>query len=49
VAKIIGVTVSRRNDITGKDEPQKKTVDRTARTGIKFFIRFLILKKSFYR
>ena len=38
VPKIIGVEVSRINDITGKEEPQKKIVEKIAKIGAMFFI-----------
>ena len=40
--KTRGSAVCNRNDITGKEEPQKKTVNETARIGIIFMIDFLI-------
>ena len=48
--KISGVEVSKINDITGKEEPQKKIVEKIAKIGAVFFIditlhRFLIFRK----
>ena len=36
--KITGVEVSKINDITGKEEPQKKIVENIAKIGAVFFI-----------
>ena len=36
--KISGVEVSKINDITGKEEPQKKIVEKIAKIGAVFFI-----------
>ena len=36
--KIRGVEVSKINDITGKEEPQKKIVEKIAKIGAIFFI-----------
>ena len=36
--KISGVEVSKINDITGKEEPQKKIVEKIAKIGAMFFI-----------
>ncbi len=36
--KIRGVEVSKINDITGKEEPQKKIVEKIAKIGAVFFI-----------
>ena len=36
--KISGVEVSNINDITGKEEPQKKIVEKIAKIGAVFFI-----------
>ena len=40
--KTRGEEVSNKNDITGKEEPQKKTVEKTAKMGVIFFITLLI-------
>ncbi len=37
-AKMKGFEVSKRNDIAGNEDPQKKTVDNIARIGTIFFI-----------
>ena len=39
-AKIKGFEVSKRNDIAGNDDPQKKTVKNIANIGIIFFINY---------
>ena len=46
VAKIKGFEVSKRNDIAGNDDPQKKTVENIANIGTMFFINYT--KKIFY-
>ena len=44
-----GLAVSNKYDITGKEEPQKKTVEKTAKMGVIFFITFLIDQRSNYK
>ena len=43
VAKIKGSEVSKRNDIAGNEDPQKKTVENIANIGTNFFIDDTIL------
>ena len=42
-AKMKGFEVSKRNDIAGKEDPQKKIVENIANIGKKFFINFKII------
>ena len=46
--KTRGEEVSNKNDITGKEEPQKKTVDKTAKIGKILSINFLIYQLTNY-
>ena len=39
-AKIKGLEVSKRNDIAGNEDPQKKTVHNIANIGTNFFMNF---------
>ena len=39
-AKMKGFDVSKRNDIAGNEDPQKKTVENIASTGTIFFINY---------
>ena len=39
-AKIKGFEVSKRNDIAGNEDPQKKTVENIANIGTIFFINY---------
>ena len=41
-AKIRGFEVSKRNDIAGNEDPQKKTVENTANIGTIFFINTIL-------
>ena len=43
VAKINGLEVSKRNDIAGNEDPQKKTVENIANIGTIFFINYTML------
>ena len=50
VAKMNGFEVSKRNDIAGNEDPQKKTVEDIANNGTIFFIintiiNFLVLRE----
>ena len=39
-AKMRGLDVSKRNDIAGNEDPQKKTVENIAKIGTIFFINY---------
>ena len=41
-AKMIGFEVSKRNDIAGNEDPQKKTVENIAKIETIFFINYTI-------
>ena len=43
VAKMKGFEVSKRNDIAGNEDPQKKTVENIANIGTIFFINYTIV------
>ena len=42
-AKMKGFDVSKRNDIAGNEDPQKKTVENIAKIGTIFFINYTSL------
>ena len=42
-AKMKGFDVSKRNDIAGNEDPQKKTVENIANIGTIFFINYTML------
>ena len=42
-AKMKGFEVSKRNDIAGNEDPQKKTVENIANIGTIFFINYTML------
>ena len=43
-ARMRGFEVSKRNDIAGNEDPQKKTVENIASTGTNFFINHTTVK-----
>ena len=47
-AKIKGFEVSKRNDIAGNEDPQKKTVENIANIGTNFFINYNTIKLFFW-
>ena len=49
VAKIKGSEVSKRNDIAGNEDPQKKTVHNIAKGGTNFFINYTIRSLLVFR
>ena len=49
VAKMKGFEVSKRNDIAGNEDPQKKTVEDIANNGTIFFIINTIINFLFLR
>ena len=48
-AKMKGFEVSKRNDIAGNEDPQKKTVENIANIGTVFFINYTILNLLVFR
>ena len=48
-AKIKGFEVSKRNDIAGNEDPQKKTVQNIANIGTIFFINYTIINLLVFR
>tara|TARA_B100000963_G_scaffold258725_1_gene227074 strand:- start:310 stop:510 length:201 start_codon:yes stop_codon:yes gene_type:complete len=48
-AKIKGFEVSKRNDIAGNEDPQKKIVEDIANIGTIFFINYSIINFLFFR
>ena len=48
-AKMKGFEVSKRNDIAGNEDPQKKTVENIANIGTIFFIDNTIIKLLVFR
>tara|TARA_B100000963_G_scaffold12405_1_gene9599 strand:- start:547 stop:747 length:201 start_codon:yes stop_codon:yes gene_type:complete len=48
-AKIKGFEVSKRNDIAGNEDPQKKTVENIAKIGTIFFINYTIINFLIFR
>ena len=48
-AKIKGFEVSKRNDIAGNEDPQKKTVENIANIGTIFFINCTIINLLVFR
>ena len=48
-AKMKGFEVSKRNDIAGNEEPQKKTVENIANIGTIFFINCTIINLLVFR
>ena len=48
-AKMKGLDVSKRNDIAGNEDPQKKTVQNIANIGTIFFINFTIINLLVFR
>ena len=48
VAKMKGFEVSKRNDIAGNEDPQKKTVENIANIGTIFFIKYTIINFLFF-
>tara|TARA_B100001741_G_scaffold303502_1_gene293689 strand:- start:692 stop:892 length:201 start_codon:yes stop_codon:yes gene_type:complete len=48
-AKIKGFEVSKRNDIAGNEDPQKKTVENIANIGTIFFINCTIVNLLVFR
>ncbi len=48
-AKIKGFEVSKRNDIAGNEDPQKKTVENIANIGTIFFINYSIINFLVFR
>ena len=48
-AKIKGLDVSKRNDIAGNEDPQKKTVQNIANIGTVFFINCAIINLLVFR
>ena len=49
VAKMKGLEVSKRNDIAGNEDPQKKTVHNIANIGTNFFINCTIRSLLVFR
>ena len=49
VAKMKGLEVSKRNDIAGNEDPQKKTVHDIAKIGTNFFINYTIRSLLVFR
>ena len=49
VAKMKGLEVSKRNDIAGNEDPQKKTVHNIANIGTNFFINYTIRSLLVFR
>ena len=48
-AKMKGLEVSKRNDIAGNEDPQKKTVHNIANIGTNFFINYTIRSLLVFR
>ena len=48
-AKMKGFEVSKRNDIAGNEDPQKKTVESIANIGTIFFINYTIINLLVFR
>ena len=48
-AKMRGLEVSKRNDIAGNEDPQKKTVENIASTGTIFFINYTSVNLLIFR
>ena len=48
-AKMKGLDVSKRNDIAGNEDPQKKIVENKANIGTIFFINDTIIKLLIFR
>lgn len=48
-AKMKGLDVSKRNDIAGNEDPQKKTVEDIAKIGTIFFIIYTIISFLVFR
>ena len=48
-AKMKGLDVSKRNDIAGNEDPQKKTVQNIANIGTIFFINFTTINLLVFR
>ena len=48
-AKIKGFEVSKRNDIAGNEDPQKKTVHNIANIGTNFFINYTVRSLLIFR
>ena len=48
-AKMKGFDVSKRNDIAGNEDPQKKTVENIANIGTIFFINYTTLNLLVFR
>ena len=48
-AKMKGSEVSKRNDIAGNEDPQKKTVENIANIGTIFFINYTTLNLLVFR
>ena len=49
VAKMKGLEVSKRNDIAGNEDPQKKTVENIANIGTIFFINYTTINLVFWK
>ena len=49
VAKMKGLEVSKRNDIAGNEDPQKKTVHNIANIGTNFFINYTVRSLLIFR
>ena len=49
VVKMNGLEVSKRNDIAGNEDPQKKTVENIANIGTVFFINYTIINLLVFR
>ena len=47
-AKMKGFEVSKRNDIAGNEDPQKKTVENIANIGTIFFIHYTTVNLLFF-
>ena len=47
--KMKGFEVSKRNDIAGNEDPQKKTVENIANIGTIFFINYITLNLLVFR
>ena len=48
-AKMKGFEVSKRNDIAGNEDPQKKTVENIANIGTIFFINYSVITFLVFR